>query len=59
MRGPRYEVFRLTIQGKTEGKRLVVRRQNSWLRDLRYWFGMTSVEIFRAVVSKVAMINND
>lgn len=29
------------------------RRRISWLRNLRYWFGLSSVELFRKVVSKL------
>ena len=52
MRGDRYEVLRLVIEGKIEGRRSVGRRQNSWLKDLRRWFGRTSIEIFRGAVSR-------
>lgn len=55
MRGSRYELLQLIIEGKIQGKRSVGRRQNSWLKDLRRWFGCTSIEIFRAAVSKTMM----
>lgn len=54
MKGERY-ILRLIIDGKIEGKRSVGRRQNSWLRDLRRWFGQTSIDIFRAVVSRATI----
>lgn len=55
MRGERYEILRLIMEGKIQGKRSVGRRQNSWLRDLRRWFGQTSIEIFRAAVSRTTI----
>ncbi|XP_030746803.1 uncharacterized protein LOC115875475 [Sitophilus oryzae] len=55
MRDNRYEVLRLVIEGKIEGRRSVGRRQNSWLKDLRRWFGRTLIEIFRGVVSHTIM----
>ena len=57
MRGKKYEILRLIIEGKVQGKRSVGRRQNSWLKDLRRWFGRTSTEIFRAAVSKTIIAN--
>jgi len=50
MRGQRYEILQLIIQGS--GKRSVGRRRISWLRNLREWFGITS-NLFKAAVSKV------
>jgi len=43
MRGEKYEFLRLVVEGKILGKRSVGRRQNSWLKDLRRWFGCTSI----------------
>lgn len=34
MRGERYGILRLVIEGKIEGRKSVGRRQNSWLKDL-------------------------
>lgn len=53
MRGEKYELLRLIIEGKIQGKRSVGRRQNSWLKDLRRWFNCTSADIFRAAASKI------
>lgn len=53
MRGPKYELLHLIIQGKIMGKRSVGRRRISWLRNLRDWFNMSSAELFKAAVSKV------
>ncbi|XP_024887867.1 uncharacterized protein LOC112464852 [Temnothorax curvispinosus] len=55
MRGERYELMRLIIQGKVQGKRSIGRRQNSWLKDIGRWFGCTSVDIFRMAVSKTML----
>ncbi|XP_071577336.1 uncharacterized protein [Temnothorax nylanderi] len=55
MRGERYELLRLIIQGKIQGKRSIGRRQNSWLKDMGRWFGCTSVDIFRMAVSKTML----
>ena len=52
MRGDKYELLRLIIQGKIAGKRSIGRRQNSWMKDLRRWFGITSVDIFRGATSR-------
>ena len=37
-RGHKYELLRLIIQGKIEGKRGIGRRRMSWMRNLRQWF---------------------
>lgn len=55
MRGERYELLRLIIEGKVQGKRSVGRRQNSWLKDLRRWFDRSSAEVFRAAVNKTTI----
>lgn len=55
MRGDRYEFLRLIIEGKIQGKRSIGRRQNSWLKDLRRWFGCSSIDIFRAAVSRTVL----
>ncbi|KAF6217287.1 hypothetical protein GE061_001641 [Apolygus lucorum] len=55
MRGDRYELLRLIIEGKIEGRRSVGRRKNSWLKDLRRWFGFTSVEVFRVATNKLEL----
>ncbi|CAG9830473.1 unnamed protein product [Diabrotica balteata] len=35
IRGERYNILRLIIQGKIEGRRSVTRRRVSWLKNLR------------------------
>ena len=46
-------------RGKVEGKRSVGRRQNSCLKDLRRWLGRTSLEIFRAAVSRTTLAKGE
>lgn len=53
MRGQRYEILQLIIQGKIVGKRSVGRRRISWLRNLREWFNVTSSNLFKAAASKI------
>lgn len=53
MRGPKYEILRLIIQGKISGKRSIGRRRISWMKNLRQWFSCTSTDLFRAAISKV------
>lgn len=55
MRGNKYEILRLIIEGKIQGKRSVGRRKNSWLKDIRRWLGCKSIDIFRAAVSKTRL----
>lgn len=61
MRGQRYALLQLIIQGKIQGRRSVGRRKISWLKNLRTWFGCSSIELFRAMANKVRiamMISN-
>ncbi|CAG9827859.1 unnamed protein product [Diabrotica balteata] len=61
MRGEKYEILRNIMQGKIKGKRSVARRKISWLRNLREWFGCSSIELFRRVTNKIIiarMISN-
>lgn len=53
MRGNKYELMRVIMQGKIKGKRSIGRRRLSWLRNLREWFRCSSIELFRAAVDKV------
>ena len=48
MRGDKYHVLQLIIEGKIEGRRGVGRKQMSWLRNIRDWTGVRRVEdLFR------------
>lgn len=53
MRGEKYQMLQIIVQGKIQGKRSMGRRRNSWLKNLRDWFGCSNNELFRAAVSKV------
>lgn len=55
MRGEKYELLRLIIEGKIQGKRSIGRRQNSWLKDIRRWFDCSSIDIFRMAVSRTTL----
>ena len=55
MRGEKYELLRLIIEGKVQGKRSIGRRQNSWLKDIQRWFGCSSLDIFRMAVSRTTL----
>lgn len=41
------------MQGKIKGKRSIGRRQNSWLKNLRKWFGCTNMQLIRSAISKI------
>ena len=56
MRHPeKYKILHLAMQGKIYGKRGPGRRRISWLRNLRDWFGLSSLELFRRVVNKASI----
>lgn len=58
MRKPKYQFLQLIIQVKIAGRREPVRRRTSWLKNIRQWFGKTSIEWFRAALIKTRMIAN-
>lgn len=47
LRGERYYLLQLTIEGNVQGKRSLGTHQKSWLKDLRRRFDCLSKEIFR------------
>lgn len=49
----RYRILQLILEGKVLGKRGPGRRRISWLKNLRQWFGVTSIQLFRGAVDKV------
>ena len=57
IRNPKYQFLQLVIQGKIAGHRGPGRRRTSWLKNLRAWFGKTSLELFRAAVNKAMIVN--
>lgn len=55
MRGQKYTLLQLIVQGKISGKRSIGRRRVSWLKNLRDWFNCSNVQLFRAAVNKVTI----
>lgn len=53
MRGEKYEIIKLILQGQIEGRRNAGRRRHSWLKNLRDWFNCPTTSLFRAAASKV------
>nr|ADF18552.1 endonuclease-reverse transcriptase [Bombyx mori] len=53
LRNDRYMLLQLIIMGKVDGKRRAGRRKKSWLRNIREWTGIASVEqLFRLAADK-------
>lgn len=50
MRGHRYELLQLIIQGRINGKRGFGHRRDCWLENLRAWSGKTSPELFHSLL---------
>lgn len=44
LRHERYRLLQVIMMGKVEGKRRAGRRRKSWLRNIREWTGVASVE---------------
>ena len=44
VRNEKYEILQLIIQGKIEGRRRIGRKQFSWLRNIRNWTGLRTIE---------------
>uniref|UniRef100_A0A2S2QJK3 Uncharacterized protein n=1 Tax=Sipha flava TaxID=143950 RepID=A0A2S2QJK3_9HEMI len=53
----RYNVLQLILQEKIEGKRSVGRRRISWMKNLRDWYNITSIELFRASLDRNDIAN--
>lgn len=53
MRGRKYTLLQLIVQGKISGRRNIGRPRMSWLKNLRDWFNCSSVQLFRAAVNRV------
>lgn len=49
----RFHLLQSILQGKVLGRRGVRRRRVSWLKNLRNWFDMNTIQLFRAAVNKV------
>lgn len=52
IRGAKYSLQRIIMQGKIKDKRIGQRRI-SWLRKLRGWFNCSLTELFRSAASKL------
>lgn len=46
-RNNKYDILKLIIEGKIEGKRGPGRRQHSWLKNIRDWTGMNTSTLIR------------
>lgn len=57
MRGDKYRLLQLILQGKIEGKRGPGRRRVSWLANLRKWTRLTSTRLFRAAANRIRWAN--
>lgn len=54
IRGPKYDLLKLLIQGKVEGKRWIGRKKLSWLRNVRQWTGLRVEQLFRIAADREA-----
>lgn len=52
IRGTKYKLLQNIMEGKIKGTRSRGRRRTSWFKNLEDWFGMSSIELFRAAVDK-------
>lgn len=55
IRNEKYRFLQLVMEGKIEGRRGMGRRRISWLKNLRDWYNVDSVSLFRAAASKVCI----
>ena len=53
----KYELLHLIMEGKMNSRRGPGRRRTSCLKNLRQWYGKSSVELFRAAVNKTMIVN--
>ena len=53
----KYELLHLIMEGKINSRRGPGTRRTSWLKNLRQWYGKSSVELFRAAVNKTMIVN--
>jgi len=54
----KYEMLRLIIQGKIEGKKGRIKPRITWIKNLKEWTGLTTVELFRATENRGLEHNN-
>jgi hypothetical protein len=53
----RYNTLQLILQGKIEGKISVGRRRISWMKNLREWYNIKSIELFQASLDRNDIAN--
>jgi len=56
LRHEKYRLLQLVAQGKVDSRRGPGRRRH-WLHNLRQWFGLSSVDLFRSAVNKMLIAN--
>lgn len=49
----KYQLLKIVLEGKIEGRRGPGRRRISWIKNLRSWFNQSTKSLFRAAVDKV------
>lgn len=52
MRSDKYNLLRLILEGKIQGRRRSGRRKTSWLQNLAEWFGAGNLELLRNATSR-------
>ena len=61
MRGQKYRILQLILEGKICGKRSRGRPRTNWMQNLRQWFGCSDDQMFKAAREKIQinmMISN-
>jgi len=53
MRHDKYHLEQLILQGNEDGRRGPDRRRNSWMQNLRKWFGLSYIQWFRQDGNKI------
>ncbi|CAG9826955.1 unnamed protein product [Diabrotica balteata] len=48
IRGSRYRIIQLILNGNIDGKRGIGRKKYSWLRNLRQWIGLSADKLLHA-----------
>lgn len=56
-RNPKYDILKLIIEGKIDGKRGPGRRQHSWLKNIRDWTHMSTTTLLRAAQDRHVYAN--
>ena len=53
IRNGKYRFLQLVKEGKIEGRRRPGWRKTFWLKNLRDWFGISSISLFHSAASKI------